>query len=241
MDNGFSFGGKATWDFPRLMVERYPTTQLPARKSQTFSVPGRNGDLHMDEGAWNNYTQQYACYFHGDGKAGEDIHAVKAWLASVSGYHRLVDAYDPSHYHLARVAGTFSIQNVLDRYSRFTVSFDCDPRAFLLSGDVVHTYAATGAIYNPTAYAAMPLITVRGSGEGFIAVGSATVDILQIDGEIILDCERANAYSMDGGVAVNQNANISATEFPTLLPGENPVSFSGGITGLDIIPRWWEL
>lgn len=241
MDNGFTFGSRSTWDFPRLMVERYPRTTLPPRKSQTFTIPGRNGGLHMDEGAWDNYTQQYECYYHGDGVANEDIHTVKSWLAATAGYQRLTDVYDPSHYHLAQVSGTTNIQNILGRYSRFTVSFDCDPRAFLLSGDEAQAFAAAGTLDNPTAYIALPLITVRGSGAGAVTVGSATVEILEMDGEIILDCESANAYSLDGDVTVNENANISALEFPTLLPGENAVSFSGGISGVDIVPRWWEL
>ena len=30
-------------------------------------------------------------------------------------------------------------------------------------------------------------------------------------------------------------------EFPKLVPGSNTISFSGGITSVEIIPRWWTI
>jgi phage-related protein len=53
----------------------------------------------------------------------------------------------------------------------------------------------------------------------------------------ILDCDLQNAYNGNG----NRNMYIDAPEFPVLKNGENKISFSGGITKIQIIPRWWEL
>ena len=58
------------------------------------------------------------------------------------------------------------------------------------------------------------------------------------DGYVILDCEAQNAYGAGG---VNRNATISAPEFPALETGETAVSWTGSITGVSVIPRWWTL
>ena len=241
MDNGFSFGGKATWDFKIARVERYPNSPGAIRRYKTYSIPGRNGDLHFDEGSFENYTQPYDVYFHASDLANVEAHVVKAWLLSTAGYQRLVDAYDPGHYRMAKVAGEINIRNYFNRYGKFTVSFDCDPRAFLLSGDAPVEFPAPGELKNPTAYTALPLIAVVGNAPGTVSVNGITVQIKVLSGTIFLDCENENAYSVRGEAPTNENGSIYAPRFPSLGPGSNSVAFSGGITSVTITPRWWEI
>ncbi len=241
MNSGFRFGDKGTWDFD-MHIERFPALGAPVRKLQTVEVPGRNGALHVLQNAFSNYTQPYDCYFHSDLPAPEQAHAVKAWLLASGAYQRLEDTYDPEHFRLAAFTGPLDIENILNKYGRCTVNFDCDPRSFLKSGETALTFTEPGQLMNPTLFEALPLITVYGTTSGTVTVGTATVDIRYITDPIILDCENQNAYSQPGeGAPENQNINIKAIPFPTLAPGSNPVSFSGGITKVEIIPRWWEL
>ena len=82
-------------------------------------------------------------------------------------------------------------------------------------------------------------LTVTGTGAGTLTVGGRTVTIKNLpDGYVILDCEAQNAYGAGG---VNRNATISAPEFPALETGETAVSWTGSITGVSVIPRWWTL
>lgn len=241
MRNGFKFGSRATWDFD-MYVEKLPSQNTSARKMETVKVPGRNGDLHFLQDAFNNYTQPYSCYFHGKLPAPAQAHAVKAWLLSSGTYRRLEDTYDPEHFRLAAFNGPLSIENILNEYGRCTVNFDCDPRCFLKSGENVLTFTAPGQIVNPTEFAALPMITVYGTAAGTVTVGRSTVTIHSIDSPIILDCENQNAYSQPGeGAPVNRNDCIKAIPFPMLKPGNNSIAFSGGIAKIEIIPRWWEL
>lgn len=46
---------------------------------------------------------------------------------------------------------------------------------------------------------------------------------------------------VDTSKDVNCNSKISVLEFPKLVPGYNQISFTGGITSLEITPRWWTL
>lgn len=241
MNHGFQYGDKDTWDFD-MYIERYPMITGTTRKRTTTPVAGRNGDLHYIEDAFLNYQRSYECYFHGSCPTPEVTHAVKGWLYGDGSYRRLSDTYDPDHYYLAAFAGPLNVQNYFNRYGRCTVTFDCDPRAFLCSGERPVVFEASGTIYNPTGFNAKPLVTVYGSGAGNVTVGDATVEIKKLTDFIILDCETQNAYRQAGdGGAENKNGSIYAPDFPKLTPGSNAAHFTGGISKIEIIPRWWEL
>lgn len=236
MFDGFVFDGKSTRDF-HARVERYPRLGVPSRKFETVQVPGRNGDLHMEQDAFSNYSQSYEIYFHAPIASPEQAHAVKAWLMGGKGYRRLEDVYDPAHFRLAAFSGPMDISNWLNKYGRCTVEFDCKPQAFLKSGETVFTLMDAATIRNPCAFTARPFITVYGAGSGVLTVGGVEVSILALDGHLSLDCDLQHA-SKDGQ---NQNSAVYAPEFPALLPGDNEISWDGGITHIEIIPRWWEL
>lgn len=241
MHSSFTFGDKSTRDF-EMRVERYPQKSIPGRKMKTFSVAGRSGDLHALEDAWENYIQPYDVYFHGDEPAPELAHRVAGWLMGCNGYQKLQDTYDPGYYRMALFRGPMDIENIMNRYGRCTIQFDCAPQSFLVSGDNPVLFEASGSLYNGTSFEAHPIITVFGEGAGTVTVGSWTVEIKAISEPIILDCEMLQAYRQPGeGAPVSQNNSIYAPVFPALSPGENVISFSGGITGVEIIPRWWTL
>lgn len=241
MRNGFIFGDHSTVDFD-MHVEKYPKQVTAKRKRTTISVAGRNGDLHIDEGAFENYMQPYECYFHGENVTPEMAHAIKAWLCSAGEYRRLEDAYDPSVFRLATFVGPMDIANVLNEYGRCTVNFDCAPQSFLKSGENTVSFASAGVLWNETQFTALPIITIHGTAAGTVTVGGVAVEIKAIADQITLDCETMNAYrQVADGAPENMNSCIYAPEFPALKPGGNTVSWTGGITGVDIIPRWWTL
>lgn len=241
MFDGFTFGDKATWDFD-MHVERFPRQSAPARKMTTFSVPGRSGDLHAFEDAWENYTQSYEVYFHGNFPTPEQAHAVKAWLMGGSGYQILKDMYDPNYYRKAIFTGPMDIENILNKYGRCTINFNCAPQSYLVNGSSLIGFTAPGTLYNPTLFNAQPTITIYGTAAGTVSVGGVAVEIKSITDPIVLDCELMQAFSQPGeGAPVNQNSNIYVPEFPMLQPGANALAFTGGITKVEIIPRWWTL
>lgn len=241
MNDGFRFGEKSTVDFA-MHAEKFPDQGAPKRKVTKVQVPGRNGDLHFDEGAFENYQQRYECYFHGEQSTPKMAHGVKGWLLGKGGYRRLEDNYDPEHFRLAEFLGPLDIENILNTYGRCVVEFDCMPQAFLKSGEFPVEFTTNGTLYNPTEFVALPLITVHGTGAGTVTIGNTVVRVLELEDFLVLDCEMQNCYRQAGeGAVENKNSCISAPVFPELGPGNNVIAFTGGITHIQIIPRWWEL
>ena len=51
-----------------IQVERYPSQDGPQRLFETIQVPGKNGTLTIDSGAFSNYQQTYEIYFNANVK-----------------------------------------------------------------------------------------------------------------------------------------------------------------------------
>lgn len=226
-------------DDVHVVVERYPSVELAGRKLDTQSVPGRNGDLLFPQNAYQNYVQSYEIYVSAERiRLPRAMREVANWLCGPTGYQKLEDSYDVETYRRAYFAGPLDVESVLHRFGRATIEFNCQPQRFLRVGNLAVQAAQGQALLNPTAFAALPLITVTGTGAGTLTVGGVTVTINSMPrGVIVLDSDTQNAYYG----AFNLNSTISAPEFPTLPAGESVVRWTGGITSVEIIPRWWTL
>lgn len=238
MDDFFVFNGHSTREFG-MAVEKRPTQKTPKRRRTAVPIPGRNGDLHFDEDAYDNVEAPYEVWFRGELPTPEQAHAVKSWLLAPKGYSRLEDKYDPFHFRLASFSGPMDIADMLGRYGRCKIKFDCDPRCFLKSGEFPVDLENGGSLYNPTAFTAQPLIYVYGNGEGSLMVAGVTVTINAMTTGMLLDCENERARAL-GDVGQSLDGDIYAPVFPELQPGENHVVFDGGVTAVKIVPRWWE-
>ena len=52
------YNGRSSREFG-LEVETFPEYQTPKRSYETVHVPGRNGDLLLDGGSWENGVRSY--------------------------------------------------------------------------------------------------------------------------------------------------------------------------------------
>ena len=152
------------------------------------------------------------------------------------GYQRLEDTYHPYEFRMAKFKTNPSIDTAgyMNRSGKFTLEFDCKPQRFLKSGEEITTLEADGVILNRTLQNAKPLLRVYGTA-GAIEIGAETIEISTIDDYVDIDCEIMDAYKG----AVNCNGNVSFTDDIVLSPGDNNISLSGGITKIEITPRWF--
>lgn len=229
------WNGGSSDDFS-LIVEAYPVRPVPRRKITKVSVPGRSGDILFPEDAFENVSQSYDCYISAEQRNLPIVSTpIISWLCA-PGYHRLEDSYSPEIYRVAQYAGGIDIENTFNLFGRVTITFDCRPQRWLKSGEIAKHLTASGAkLFNPTGQLAKPLVTVYGSGAGTLKVGLQTLNLTDCNG-VTLDCETENAFRD----AENLNNTISG-EFPALSRGETQITWSGGITSIDIKPRWWSL
>ena len=222
-----------------IVVEHPPNYEIAKRRYETIQVPGRNSDIIIDNNCFDNVDRKYPIAI---GQEGGDFTVFASrmadWLSAGSGYCRLEDTYEPDYYKMAVMSDPGEVINILQQAGRTTVTFNRRPERFLKMGErFVDVYNGT-ILTNPTKYTAKPIIEVSGRGSGSITVGRRTIEIKNITNTITIDSELQEAYS-DG---TNQNGNIIAPDgLPILEAGENVISYSGGITGVTISPRWWTI
>lgn len=222
-----------------INVEREPDYEYPERDYEIVHVPGRNGDIVVDKGSYKNTTRSYNIAVGSVERNFTDMAKdILKWLHSSSGYARLEDSYEPDFFRLAMCKETGTVTNIFGHAGRCTIKFNCKPQRFLKTGERNVTFTRTGSLVNPTGFEALPTIKVYGNGDGVLSVGGDTVTISGIDSFLVLDSEVGDVYKN------SQNMNsrvVFSNGFPTLKSGTNSVSFSGNITKVEVMPRWWTL
>lgn len=234
----FTFNGTNSAAYS-LFISGEGTFDAPAPVGQEIDIPGRNGALYIPENRYQNISVTYPGFITGNFSANSA--AVRSWLLSRRGYARLTDDYHTGEYRMAMVNSKLSFDPTpYNLHGNVKITFDCKPQRFLTSGESSTTISTSGGtISNPTVFNALPLLTVNGTanGSGTLTVNGTTITISKITSGMLIDCDTMNAYKG----ASNLNGDISADVFPELAPGSNAVSWTGDISSVNIVPRWWTL
>ena len=231
------FNGISSQDL-HIQVQTEPSYDFPEKDYDVTHVPGRNGDIVIDQGSWQNVSRKYNLAMDA-GKISYTEVASKLvqWLHSASGYARLEDSYEPDFYRMAMYKDSGSISNIFNKAGQIDVEFTCKPQRYFKSGEAADIFVASSEYRNPTDFPAKPLIKIHGSGSGVVGIGTYTVTINDIIDGMIVDSEQQDTYKDH----MNCNSKVSITEYPKLVSGNNSISISGGVTSIEIIPRWWTL
>lgn len=234
MRNELVFNGINLADYGVEQVDSINAWAKPAKKITKIAIPGRSGDLLIDEDAYENVPVPYKCIM--PRKFKDRYLALMSMLASVTGYKRLEFSGDPNVYRMGRIETAVQPNpSAFLRFGTFTLAFDCQPQRWLKSGESWVSFASSGAIFNPTSQKAKPIIRIVGAGS--VMIGSKTITVNTAGTSYIdFDCSTLNAY--EG--AFNRNGNISIDfQALDLVPGNNGIALDG--VTISILPRWWEI
>lgn len=232
----FIFNGRNCMDFNVKMSEAdYGSAE---RDITSVEVPGRSGDLTLDNGRFKNRKMKIPAYIVKDFES--SLAAFMAFLLQDSEYHRYEDTYHPDYYVMARFSGPFEPTSVsFGEAGAFVLEFNRQPQKWLKSGEIAVqvTSAAPVVLNNPTPFTARPLIRVT-AGTGTITVGDTVVELSANNGATIIDSEAQECY--EGSTNRNSDLVLTTGSFPELKPGQNQISVGAGMT-IEITPRWWRI
>ena len=107
------------------------------------------------------------------------------------------------------------------------------------TGQTKTTYSASGFVLtNPYPFNAKPYLKLNGRGEGTLTIQTPTNTAIwkfsTLNGYTECDSELMNFYHD----YTPKNDTVEGEGFPLLYPGENTITFDGGITSVEVIPRW---
>lgn len=227
-----------------LEVETFPDYIIPEREYDVIHVPGRNGDVLMDNNTFSNVSRQYkisvaalSTPFY------QKMNAVVEWLHSASGYSRLEDSYEPDFYRMACYRESNTLQNLYNKAGKATITFDCKPQRYLKSGDDVVEFTSTGTITNPTSFPSYPIIRVYSSNSQFgtVYIGNYSFVLAPSSGSTCIEVNSEIQDVYDGYKNMNSAITLNGGEFPKLMPDSTSISFTSNITKVEVVPKWWTI
>lgn len=234
--NHFVFNGQSSLEYG-VYVGGQGTYNAPQRDVTKITVPGRNGDLIKDNGRWLNIQVPYNIVVMDEFL--DRTNDIRAWLCETTDYARLEDTYHPDYFRMARFSNSLEFEtSAFNRTGKATVIFDCKPQRWLKTGEQAVSMANGGNIFNPTRFSSRPLIRIIGSGNGTVTVGNYTIAVTDMSTYIDVDSEIQDCYI--GSTSANNKVTLSAG-FPLLVPGNTTVSWTGGVTDVDITGRWYTI
>lgn len=149
----------------------------PQREVEMISIPGRNGQLALDKGRFENIEVTYPAGIYADTEAdfAEAVSNFRNFLCSRDGYVRIEDEYNPNEYRMGVYKSGLEVTPAMLKAGEFDITFDCKPQRWLKSGETAVTVDSGDVISNPTLFESSPMLEVDGYGE--IGIGGETISI----------------------------------------------------------------
>jgi phage-related protein len=213
-----------------IHVSEQPPITIPLERSAQTNVPGRPGSLTQLEGedVYDDMILSAACFISDPAQ----IPAIAAWL---KGSGTVTFANRTGGYYKARIANQIPFEKVLrgNPHCSFAVNFRCFPFFYANdAADITVTVSGT-VITNPGSVYSEPILTVTGSGDITLMVGTTIVGLTDISEGIVIDSVLQEAYL--GNTLMNDHMS---GEFPVLRPGMNAISWTGEVARVVVRPNW---
>lgn len=204
--NSLTFDGENSLD-NNIYITGEAVYNAPERDVKRVSVPGRNGDLLIDNGKWNNIEVTYPAGTFGKTQIdyADTVRRYRNILVSKLGYKTLTDTYHPDEYRLGTYKKGLDVDSVqMSSAGEFDLVFDCKPQRYLTSGASSIDITSGETLFNPTLYEASPLIEAEGYGT--ITIGDYEIEIENSNmGSVVM----ATGTSSSGAAIT---ASLSSTE-----------------------------
>ena len=130
----FIYNGKKSSDFD-VWASGLNIFHSPERRVERIQVPGRNGELLIEDGSFENVELEFKdCFI--PRHFSENFTNLSNYLNRQKGYQRLELSWLPDEYRLAAFHG--DIESTLknwDGRGKFDLTFNCKPQRFLKSGE----------------------------------------------------------------------------------------------------------
>ena len=224
--NHFTFGNISTRDYD-VVVEGYGNYTAPNRAVEMVSVPGRNGAVIIDQGYYENGEATFKCVIKAktQHEFQRKVSAFRNAITSQLGYQRLTEGYQADEYRMAAYSGGLDDEpEFIGRAGKFEVNFTCKPQRYLLSGESSISVSSGDSMYNPTPYAASPLLAVKGYGaisfNGYeIELENAAIGTIELHGASSITGTRSFSFSnssYNAGDTITLGASAITARFITV-------------------------
>lgn len=166
MRHSITFGGVNSADFG-LYIGGEGTFNAPKRVVEMISVPGRDGDIAIDQGHFENIEVKYTVINKEDSLSdfSTKLSGFRNAICALRGYQRLEDTFHPNEFRMAIFIDEFEVKPIeYATAAEFEITFNCKPFRYLTSGENAIS-KKSGTLTNPTLFKSSPLLAIEGYGD----------------------------------------------------------------------------
>ena len=223
----FIFKGQDSRDYG-ILLSSVPEKVRAERRVDYVTIPGRSGELTVDEGAYKSYVLSLECGTRGSDKLDEIV----TWL---NGAGDLILSTEPEKRLRASIYNKISIADMIYLYNSFLLQFRVQPFKYSVNAASDRlTLTAPISLRNGGTVYSEPLIEIYGSGDITLTINGEAFPLYGVEESIVIDSERMEVYKGN----VSQNSKFGGADFPRFAVGQNALGWTGKVQKVRIEPRW---
>ena len=231
----FRFNGVDSRDY-NIKIHKDVFFVSPERDISFVQVPGRDGDLAIDNGRYNayDYSIPITLNLKDSDNVDRQTKRITEWLKT-NEWGTLELSWSPDYQYKAICFQTFDMARTLETFGRTVINFRLQPIKYQ-SKEVILTDGYT--LVNRENRASKPLIHIEGTGD--ITINKNGVEWLvltSVDNYITIDSELMSVYKDNLPQYEKMNSSIRPL-FPVIDPGENTFTITGNATSITMDCRW---
>lgn len=235
MKTSFTYLGKNSLDFG-IRVEEGVTFDSPERDINFLEISGRDGDVGIDNQRLKSINKSFpVTIFPVQGKSfSQQMTNISNWLKTQTGNVLLDVSSEPEYSYYGFYYEQYSVEKFFKVYGRAVINFKIQPYKFLKSG--LTPVTSPTSLSNPTTRDARPLITIKGTGNITLQIGTEKLTLKNVDGGVVVDSLKQVVTNLDGTRPAWDK--VTSYPLPVIKPGNQAVLTTGTITELKITPRY---
>ena len=215
---------KSSADFGLCLAET-PSIPSPERDVERVSVRGRHGSL-TKKYAYKDISFSVSLNLLEDDGIKDKLRYIRAWILNA----KKLQLSDDTVFYRIKESNIPDIENELNLLGKFEANFVADPFQFTES-EIVTLNSFGKVLYSGT-IESEPYIKIYGNWNGSLTFNNDVIHFQEISEYIEIDCENQQAFK---GTDPRNDKMIGI--YPALQIGENDISWTGGITKIEIDVR----
>ena len=208
-----------------LRVTALPPIQIAQKRVKLIAIPGRSGYLTQWDGSYEECIKPTGFFYRGPFPEKIAQFLLEGRTVTFSN--------EPDKVYDYRIDITTDLIKTISTWHQFDVQFICNPVKREKDPSIITTESPVSLI-STCNHKAYPTITITGSGNVSLMVGTNEIELTDISPSIVIDGDLMKCYK--GGELTNDKMT---GDFPVINPGETvSVSWTGSITNIEILPNW---
>ena len=221
MKNHLIFNGINSKDLG-IRIERHNNFSSPQRVVERIKVPGRTGEILIDDNSYENIIFEYEFILDcKDSDLASKSQEISNWLHNDYTYKTLTFSNSSKVYN-AVVINKIDISRMFKQFGKALVTFEAYEVSNAKERSVLKVNDKDIYINN-TNNVIKPIIKVIGEGDCSFNINNQEVVLKDLEGEVIIDCYNLDCCKEEDSKIINCN-NKMIGMFPVLNVGENKVT-----------------